>query len=86
GHIACSGLKCLCQENLVDGLEVDLDSPIVDCKACIQTKQVHKPFPDSIDEQSKDPGELTHSNLWGPARVESIGGAKYYISFIDDCS
>jgi hypothetical protein len=86
GHIACSGLKRLCQENLVDGLEVDQNSPIVDCEACIQAKQVRKPFPDSIDERSKDPGELTHSDLWGPARVESIGGAKYYISFIDDCS
>jgi hypothetical protein len=86
GHIACSGLKRLCQENLVDGLEVNQDSPIVDCEACIQAKQVCKPFPDSIDERSKDPGDLTHSDLWGPARVESIGRAKYYISFIDDCS
>jgi GAG-pre-integrase domain len=86
GHISYNGLKHLCQENLVNGLDVDIDSPIKECKVCIQAKQVCKPFSDSVDERSRDPGELTHSDLWGLARVQSISGAQYYISFIDDYS
>ncbi|KAL5557135.1 hypothetical protein UlMin_039371 [Ulmus minor] len=27
-----------------------------------------------------------HSDLWGPSQKESLGGGKYFISFIDDCS
>ena len=26
------------------------------------------------------------SDVWGPARVESIGRWKWYISFVDDCT
>lgn len=28
--------------------------------------------------------EYVHSDIWGPARVPSLGGARYFITFIDD--
>lgn len=28
--------------------------------------------------------ELVHTDVWGPSPVESIGGSKYYVTFIDD--
>uniref|UniRef100_A0A7N2QZR7 Integrase catalytic domain-containing protein n=1 Tax=Quercus lobata TaxID=97700 RepID=A0A7N2QZR7_QUELO len=30
--------------------------------------------------------ELVHTDLWGPSPVASLGGSKYYITFIDDSS
>ena len=30
--------------------------------------------------------ELVHTNLWGLSPVASLGGSKYYITFIDDSS
>jgi hypothetical protein len=30
--------------------------------------------------------ELVHTDLWGPAPVASLGGSRYYITFIDDSS
>ena len=30
--------------------------------------------------------EYVHTDVWGPAPVASLGGARYYISFIDDFS
>ena len=30
--------------------------------------------------------ELIHTNLWGPSPVASLGGSRYYITFIDDLS
>jgi transposase InsO family protein len=56
------------------------------CEACIQAKQAHKPFPKVAENRSNIPGERTMSDSWGPARVESIGGSKYYISFTDDAT
>ena len=32
----------------------------------------------------KEKLELVHSDLWGPAPVTSLGGASYYMTFIDD--
>ena len=30
--------------------------------------------------------DYIHSDLWGPSRVSSIGGARYFLSLIDDYS
>ena len=56
------------------------------CEACIQAKQAHKPFPKEAKNRSKKPEERVMSDVWGPARVESIGRWKWYISFVDDCT
>ena len=28
--------------------------------------------------------ELVHSDVWGPAKTASMGGCKFYVTFIDD--
>ena len=87
GHIGTTGLETLHKKGLVTGLDVDETSkPSRFCEACVQVKQTIRPFPKEADGQSKVPGERTISDVWGPARVESIGGAKYYISFTDDAA
>ena len=30
--------------------------------------------------------ELVHTDLWGPSPVATLGGSRYYITFIDDSS
>ena len=30
--------------------------------------------------------ELVYTDLWGPSSVASLGGLRYYITFIDDSS
>ncbi|KAF8222697.1 hypothetical protein L208DRAFT_1320911, partial [Tricholoma matsutake] len=54
------------------------------CKACIQAKQAHWPFPKEAKNRSTVAGERAMSDVWGMAHVESIGRWKYYISFTDD--
>jgi Integrase core domain len=34
----------------------------------------------------KKPFELIHSDVWGPAPIESFNGYRYFIIFIDDFS
>lgn len=85
GHIGMTALRQLQKEGLVSGLEIDESSiPSKTCEACIQAKQTHKPFPKEAENRSEIPGERIVSDVWGPARVTSIGGWNYTISFIDD--
>ena len=78
-------LQQLEREGLVNGLSIDQSLiPSKTCEACIAAKQAHKPFPQEAENWSEIPGERMVSDVWGPARVVSIGGWKYYISFEDD--
>jgi len=86
GHISISGLQTVLNKNLVDGFTVDRDSQIHDCVACIQAKQTHKPFPKKATSRSITPGELTHTDVWGPSRTTSLLGMRYNIVFIDDAT
>jgi hypothetical protein len=54
------------------------------CDACLRAKAHQLPYPTS-SRQSSAPLELIFSDKRGPA-IDSFGGKKYYISFIDDFS
>ena len=72
GHISISPLQMLKREKLVNGLNIDqLSIPSSTCKACIKAKQTHWPFPAEAENR---PGERFMLDVWGPARVISIGG------------
>ena len=86
GHIAISGLQHLRHGNLIDGFDVDESSELMDCETCIQAKQSRNPFPSAVDHETTFPGELTHIDLWGPARFTATNGARYYMMLIDDYS
>jgi hypothetical protein len=71
GHMGYSGLQKLLNGNMVEGFDVDINSPKPDCIACTEAKQHIKPFPKAIKRSTK-PGELTHIDLWGKYAVNSI--------------
>jgi histone deacetylase 1/2 len=52
------------------------------CNACQMAKSHQLPFPHS-NHVSTTPLELIYTDVWGPA-INSVGGYKYYVSFIDD--
>jgi histone deacetylase 1/2 len=54
------------------------------CDACQRAKVHQLPFHRS-SHVTHSPLELIHSDVWGPA-VTSVGGFKYYVSFLDDFS
>ena len=85
-HIGVTGLQYIHQHNLVKGLTVDEHSVFCDCEACVQAKQSQTPFPHSTQQTTMYAGELTHTDLWGPACITATNGAQYYMTFIDDYS
>ena len=83
GHISYKGLQQLLDENLVEGLAVDTQSPKPDCTACTEAKQSEKPFSVSTCCTTR-PGELTHIDVWGKYDVVSINGHQYFVLMVDD--
>ncbi|GKA47032.1 gag-pol polyprotein [Tanacetum coccineum] len=76
-----SGMKILVERRLIPGL-TKLSLPI--CEYCVISKQHRLKFKTS-NSRSVYVLELVHSDVW-QAPVQSLGGAKYFVSFIDDYS
>ncbi len=87
GHINKAQLKEVVTKNLVIGIDVDPLSDLdFDCTTCIEAKHTRRPFPQFSHHTSDRVGDLTHMDIWGPARTSSIHGNAYFISFTDDKS
>ena len=55
------------------------------CPSCILSKSVHH-TEKSTHKRTSKPFELIYSDLSGKFSVDSLGGKRYYITFIDDYS
>lgn len=79
-HLNYSGLQTL--KSISTGLEF-YDEPEA-CVSCIKGKIHRQPFPKQKSTRSKEVLGLIHSDLCGPMEIDSIGGARYVLTFIDD--
>jgi hypothetical protein len=86
GHIGIRGLCNLHRKNLVDGFALHDSPQDFECAACIKAKMERKPLPDKSTQRERKLGELTHTDVWGPARTTSMQGYCYYMPFIDDAT
>lgn len=69
----------------VDGIKFSKSKSTDICEVCIQAKHAKSPFEPSSTSTS-DILELLHSDLCGPIEVESLGGSRYFLTFLDDYS
>jgi transposase InsO family protein len=59
----------------------------IQCTACIQGKQHRAPIPKvSHTKPSTELLHIVHSDICGPMSTASLGGSRYFATFIDDCS
>jgi GAG-pre-integrase domain/Pol polyprotein, beta-barrel domain len=70
GHINTNSIRMLKNNNLVTGLEIDESQELNQCKACIQGKRHVEPFPKRAEDSVDGIGDLTVSDVWGPAQTE----------------
>ena len=38
------------------------------------------------NKRTSIPFALIHSDIWGPSTVHNVSGARWFVSFIDDCT
>ncbi|CAL8993818.1 unnamed protein product, partial [Prunus brigantina] len=85
GHLNMQSLKLLQQQGLVYGLpEIGKADRI--CQDCAIGKSHREAFSKEKTWRASVPLELVHSDVCGPMQTTSIGGNKYFLTFIDDCT
>lgn len=77
GHLNGNDLKLALRWKQTDNLEM--------CRSCMEGKMHRNAFPMSTS-RAKDVLELVHSDVCGPLNKETFGGARYFVTFIDDKS
>ncbi|KAG8492474.1 hypothetical protein CXB51_009570 [Gossypium anomalum] len=82
GHMSENGMAELSKRGLLDGQRI---CKLNFCEYCVFGKQKRVRFTRRIHNM-KGTLEYIHSDLWGPSRVPSRGGANYMLTFIDDFS
>jgi hypothetical protein len=73
----------LSTKNLVSGLPI-LDEHKKTCEICLKGKQSKLPFVSEKPKWSKTALEVIHSHISGPFDIPTIGGSKYFITFVDE--
>ena len=82
GHISERGHQILHGKGVLPGIKkCKLDF----CKFCIMCRQRRVSFSTS-KYKTRGLLDLVHTDVWGPSPVASVGGARYYVTFIDDFS
>ena len=63
-----------------------LDVKSFHCDVYKLAKHKHSTFLTNNDKKSSKPFHLTHSDIRGPSFVPNISKARWFVSFIDDCT
>ncbi|GJW92213.1 transposable element [Tanacetum coccineum] len=82
GHMSEKGMVILSKRGLLDNHKV---ANLEFCEHCVMGKQKRVSFSKAI-HQTKGTLDYLHADCWGPSRVPSLGGARYFLSIIDDFS
>ncbi len=82
GHIHEQRLKSLLKDGKVQGGNANkLDL----CKGCLEGKFTKAPFKVNADRhKTTEPLQLVHTDVCGPMPVQSPGGKRFFVTFIDD--
>jgi hypothetical protein len=83
GHMSEKGMQILHKRNfLLDLKQIDLDL----CENCVYAKQKRVIFLRVGNEKKCKNLELVHTDVWGLDEVSSLGGSRYYVTFINDAN
>src|SRR5262249_21172300 len=80
GHLSFGYLK-----KLQPSLFLNLHISEFQCDICELAKNHRVPHFPSLNKCS-EPFMVIHSDIWGPAKVPSISKARYFVTFIDECT
>ena len=83
GHMSEKGMKVMLSKGKLPELK-SVEHSL--CESCIFGKQKRVSVSKSGREPKAAKLELVHTDVWGPSHVTSLGGSRYYVTFIDDSS
>ena len=83
-HLNLRDLKESDRKGNINEMKLDESQNDFECEICIRGKSTKSPFP-AREERSLELLEIIYYYVCCP-RVESIGKARYFVTFIDDFS
>ena len=86
GHLNVQHFKEAIQKKSVNGVKIQKTAKLSFCEGCVEGKMHRQPFKPVGEIRSIRKLQLVHSDVCGPMSTESIGGRKYFVTFIDDYS
>ncbi len=85
GHMGEQSLHRLVRDGLVEDFDYNIKCGVGFCESCIKGRH-HKSRFEGSKTHTSELLELVHTDVCGKMGEKSIGGAEYFISFIDDKS
>ena len=85
GHLNMNDLLRMSKTQAALGLKLRESNETSNCKVCIKQKLSSLPFNPRVHRSQRRP-EIVYSDLCGPMRTNSQGGARYFMTIIDDHS
>jgi hypothetical protein len=85
GHLNFRGLNQLVDKDMILGVP-KIELPNTVCDTCLLGKQPRNAFSSSAASRQKELLNVVYSYVCGPLEVPSLGGNKYFISFVDEFS
>ena len=86
GHLNEKQLETMSNQKDISDIQLHKDESLSFCESCAESKSTRKPFNRVGGIKSTRRLQLVHSDVCGPMQTESIGGHKYFVTFIDDYS
>ena len=89
GNVCIENVKKLWKESMVTGMTPmnHDDEYSSQCESCIMGKQHRNSFPNTSKRQVVNAcGSTIHIDVCGPMPVKSIGGSRYFVTFMDNFS
>ncbi|KAI5337779.1 hypothetical protein L3X38_017050 [Prunus dulcis] len=83
GHLNYCSLRLLQEKDMVQGLP-KLQESEKTCSGCAIGKSHRSSFDKEITWRASQPLELIHSDICGPMQSITLGGNRYFLTFIDD--
>ena len=84
GHLNGVQLNEMATHDIVKEMKVAKGEDLSFCEDCVEVKMSRQPFQSVGDICSVRKLQCVHSNVCGPMPTESIGGRRYFVTFIDD--
>lgn len=85
GHVNGRALRELVEKGLVKGVELPKSGDVF-CDSCPIGKSHRRPFRKERERAETEPGEVIHTDVYGPMSTETPGGSRFLLTFKDDAT
>ncbi len=87
GHVHKRGIAQMADRGVAKGLKIGDHDFDLNCPHCAVSKAHRSPIPkERTSERAKGMLDRIHSDVCGPMDVPSLGGSRYFVTFIDEHS